>query len=122
MKTDVIIFIYLYIISIFISLFYLYNKWIIQNINLENIIKIKAYKIKIKIFLLKNIIPEPNIHQDVFDLIDCILQKHNVILTEEEKNVFLKIFNRIYQEPNEKQKTILKDIVVYLVNCDFKSF
>jgi len=94
----------------------------IEKYDLETVLQIKSYKIKIKIFLLKNIIPEPNIHQDVFDLIDCILQKHNVILTDEEKNIFPKIFNRIYEEPNGKQKTILKDIVVYLVNCEFKSF
>ena len=94
----------------------------IQKYDLETKLQIKAYKIKLKIFLLKNIMPEPNLHHDVFDLIGDILEKHYITLTEEEKTTFPKLFNRIYQEPNEKQKTILKDIVVYLVNCEFKSF
>lgn len=90
--------------------------------DLETLIQISAYKIKIKVFLVKNIMPEPNIHQEVFTILDLILKKHYVILEEEEKCVFKKLFNRIYTQPNEKQKSILKDIVVYLVNCDFKSF
>lgn len=90
--------------------------------DVETELQIKALKIKIKLFISDKIENKKSVQQDVFDLLDLILTKHKITLKEEEKEIFPKIFKRIFKESKYKQKTILKDIVIYLVECDTKSF
>jgi hypothetical protein len=93
-----------------------------DEIDIETELQISALKIKIKLFIADKIENKKSVQTDVFSLMELILLKHKIILKEEEKTVFPRIFQRIYKESKEKQKKILKDIVIYLVDCDPKSF
>lgn len=93
-----------------------------DDIDIETELQISALKIKIKLFIADKIENKKSVQLDVFNLMDLILQKHRIKLKDDEKTVFPRIFQRIYKESKEKQKKILKDIVIYLVECDSKSF
>ena len=92
------------------------------EIDIENELQIAALKIKIKLFISEKIESRKSVQQDVFSLLNLILLKHKIILTEDEKFVFPRLFQRIYKEHLYKQKIILKDIVNYLVDCKFDSY
>jgi len=94
----------------------------IDEFDIETELQLTALKIKIKLFISEKIENKKSVQQDVFHLLYLLLKKHGIILNENEKTIFPKIFQRIYKEPLYKQKTILKDIVVYLIECDTKSF
>jgi len=93
-----------------------------DEIDIETELQISALKIKIKLFIADKIENKKSVQSDVFSLMELILLKHKITLTDDEKTVFPRIFQRIYKESKEKQKKILKDIVIYLVECDSKSF
>jgi len=94
----------------------------LDDFDIETELQIKALKIKIKLFISDKIENKKSVQQDVFDLLDLILQKHKIILKEEDKKIFPKIFQRIFKETKYTQKTILKDIVIYLVECKTDTF
>lgn len=94
----------------------------LDDFDIETELQIKALKIKIKIFISDKIESKKSVQQDVFDLLDLVLKKHKILLKEEERSIFPKIFQRIFKESKYKQKIILKDIVIYLIECDTKSF
>ena len=93
-----------------------------DEFDIETELQLTALKIKIKLFISEKIENKKSVQQDVFHLLDLLLKKHSIILQENEKNIFPKIFQRIYKESLHKQKTILKDIVIYLIECNTQSF
>jgi len=93
-----------------------------DEIDIETELQISALKIKIKLFISEKIENKKSVQSDVFDLLELILLKYKIKLLDEEKKVFPRIFQRVYKENKETQKKILKDIVIYLVECDSKSF
>ena len=96
-------------------------KKIIKKVKKEEItllINLKSSKLKLKLFLLKYIIPEKKLHTDTFELINLILQKHKVIIPIEDQQNINNMFLKVYIEPNDKQQIILNDLIKYLVNCN----
>jgi len=85
-----------------------------DNINeIQSLINLQGYKIKIKLFIIEKVNKEPNpgLKNDIIYLIDLILQKNKITLDEEQKQTFPSIFKVIYKETIQKQTAVLKEIL-----------
>ncbi len=84
-----------------------------NNNDLQSLINLQGYKIKIKLFIIEKVNKDPNpgLKNDIIYLIDLILQKNKVIINEEQKQTFPSIFKIIYKETVNIQTNILKEIL-----------
>ena len=89
-----------------------------NNSELQSLINLKGYKIKIKLFIIRNINnnPNPGLKNDLIDLIDLILQKYKIHLTQEQKQTFPSIFTILYKETTKTQTKVLKELLSILNN------
>lgn len=80
---------------------------------IQSLINLQGYKIKIKLFIIEKVNKEPNpgLKNDIIYLIDLILQKNKITLTEEQKQTFPSIFKIIYKESIKTQTDVLKEIL-----------